>query len=58
MWKNLKLSPCEYNVTSSQNTNKFICFSWYTNISNYNYMFRSFLVAIISLYIPSFKSYV
>ena len=23
----------EYNVTSSQNKNKFICFCWYTNIT-------------------------
>ena len=44
--------------TSCQNTTKSICFCWYTNISNYNYMFRPFLVAIIRLYIPSFKSYV
>jgi len=36
----------EYNVTSSQNTTKFICFCRYTNISNYNYMFLAFLVAI------------
>ena len=48
----------EYNVNSGQNTTKFICFCWYTNISNYNYMFRPFLVTIIRLYIPSFKSYV
>jgi len=27
-------------------------------MSNYNYMLRPFLVAIIRLYIPSFKSYV
>ena len=26
-------------------------------ISNYNYMFRPYLVAIIMLYIPSFKSF-
>jgi len=33
----------EHNVTSSQNKTKFICFCCYTNISNYNYMFRPFL---------------
>jgi hypothetical protein len=48
----------EYNVTSSENTTKFIRLCWYTNISNYNYMSRPFLVAIIRLYFPSFKSYV
>ena len=48
----------EYNVISTQNTTKFICFCCHTNISNYNYMFRPFLVVIIRLYIPNFKSYV
>jgi hypothetical protein len=48
----------EYNVISSQNKTKFICFCWSTDISNYNYMLRPFLLAIIRLYIPSFKSYV
>jgi len=38
-------------------TTKFICYYWYTNFSDYNYMFRPVLVAIIRLYIPSFKSF-
>ena len=58
LYKLLSNITLENNVTSSQNMTKFICFCWYTNMSNYNYMLRPFLVAIIRLYIPSFKSYV
>jgi hypothetical protein len=46
----------EYNVNDSQNTTEFICYCWYKNFSNYNCMFRLFIVAIIRLYIHSFKS--
>ena len=35
----------------------FICYA-VIQISNYNYMFRPYLVAIIRLYILSFKSFV
>jgi len=47
----------EYSVNNSQNTTEFYLLLLVYKFSNYNYMFRPFLVAIIRLYIPDFKSF-